>query len=142
MADLTHGTDWSDLITKKHGTDALGRTKSDVVSMEMPNVHGHHIKYKKALTQQDVLIQNTLIDYGIDPMYGKEVLVFAPNKGHPRSTNLVVGDKVMEVVIGAKNENKSRDEIRQLIVAELQQQAEKFIESRWPGYLKNFSIFN
>jgi hypothetical protein len=48
----------------------------------------------------------------------------------------------MEVVIGAKNENKSRDEIRQLIVAELQQQAEKFIESRWPGYLKNFSIFN
>ena len=142
MADLTHGTDWSDLITKKHGTDALGRTKSDVVSMEMPNVHGHHIKYKKALTQQDVLIQNTLIDYGIDPMYGKEVLVFAPNKGHPRSTNLVVGDKVIEVVIGAKNENKSRDEIRQLIVAELQQQAEKFIESRWPGYLKNFSIFN
>ena len=136
-------TNWTELISKKgDGTDALGRTKAQANAMGMPDIHGHHIKYKQAVTEQDMLIQNTLLDYGIDPMYGKEVLVFAPNRGHPGVMNIAVGDKVLAVITNAKIENKSSNEIRQLIVVELQKQAERYIESRWAGYLKKFSIFN
>jgi hypothetical protein len=135
-------TTWTDLISKKgDGTDALGRTKAQANAMGMPNIHGHHIKYKQAVTEQDMLIQNTLLDYGIDPMYGKEVLVIALLKGHPGAMNIAVGDAVKDVLVQAKNGNKTSAETREMIVIALQKQAEAYIESRWPGYLKSFSIF-
>lgn len=95
--------------------------------MGMPNIHGHHIKYKQAVTEQDMLIQNTLLDYGIDPMYGKEVLVFAPLKGHPGAMNIAVGDAVKDVLVQAKNGNKTSAETREMIVIALQKQAEAYI---------------
>jgi hypothetical protein len=38
--------------------------------MGMPDpIHGHHVKFKQAVTEQDILVQDTLLAYGIDPKY-------------------------------------------------------------------------
>jgi hypothetical protein len=145
MAHLTRtdNTNWTELITKRgDGKDALGRTKAQVVEMGMPDpIHGHHIKFKQAVTEQDILVQDTLLAYGIDPMCGKEMLVFAPNKGHPAAMNIAVGDKVKQAISDSKAANMSEVDTRKAIVIALQEQAEAYIDSRWPGYLNSHSIF-
>ncbi len=137
MIELVKGTNFSDHITKIHGSDALNRTKQQALDIGMPNIHGHHVKYKKAITDEDVLVQNTLMDYGIDPIYAKEVLVFAPNRGHTLAVNIGVGDSVRNAVEVARKQNLSYDETRQKIILALQQEAEDFIQSAWPDYFKH-----
>jgi hypothetical protein len=125
------------------GHTPLGRTKAQVVEMGMPDpIHGHHVKFKQAVTEQDILVQDTLLAYGIDPMYGKEILVFAPNKGHKQEININVGDTVINTVFEAKKKRLSATETKELLVKALQEEAEDYIELKWPGYIKNFSIFN
>jgi hypothetical protein len=145
MAHLTRtdNTNWTELITKRgDGKDALGRTKAQVVEMGMPDpIHGHHVKFKQAVTEQDILVQDTLLAYGIDPMYGKEMLVFAPNKGHKQEINVLVGEKVLNTVADKKRFQWSNEKTKQELIKALQGEAENYIEAKWPGYLTNFSIF-
>ena len=136
------GGNWSQFTEKTHGVDALGRTKAQVDASEMPDIHGHHIKCKKALSESDLEAQDLLMEYNIDPMFGKEMLVFAPNKGHPHSINIDVGDSIKKTVIESKRRGLSKAETRSQLVTTLQEKAEEYIESRWPGYIKQYSIFN
>ena len=134
------GGDWSTFIGKTHTTDALGRTKAQADAIEMPDIHGHHIKFKKAQNEADVEVQDILLEYDIDPMFGKEMLVFAPNKGHPRDINLEVGDSIKRIAVESKNAKRSKEDTRKLLIEDLQRQAENYIESRWPGYLQKHGV--
>ena len=69
------------------------------------------------------------MDYGIDPIYAKDVLVFAPNRRHTDAVNNGVGDRVKKAVEVARKQNLSYDETRQKIILALQQEAEDFIQS-------------
>jgi hypothetical protein len=65
----------------------------------------------------------------------------SPNKGHPAAMNIAVGDKVKQAISDSKAANMSEVDTRKAIVIALQEQAEAYIDSRWPGYLNSHSIF-
>jgi hypothetical protein len=66
-------TAWKDYLT-----GIKGAAPSD-----MPNPHAHHILFKKGLGEvQQMLVregQDLLRKVGIDPLFGEEVLYWAPN---------------------------------------------------------------
>lgn len=146
MAEKLDNFDWTQHIQNSHGTDALRRTLAEAKAIGMPDIHGHHIEYKKARNDADIEAQNILTEHNIDPMFGKEVLVYAPNnrdgKGHSVAFNRETQDAIRKVGVKASHEKLSKEQTRKLIVTELQRQAERWIEKQWPGYLKKHSIFN
>lgn len=66
-------TAWKDYLTGIKG----------VAPSDMPNPHAHHILFKKGLGEaQQMLVregQDLLRKVGIDPLFGEEVLYWAPN---------------------------------------------------------------
>jgi hypothetical protein len=145
MSELYKNFDWQKHIENNGGVDALGRTKAQADAIDMPDQHGHHIEYKKAKTDDDVAAQDLLLAYKIDPMFGKEVLVYAPNNrngnGHSIAFNKETQDAVKKKVLESKDAQYNDEQIRAEIVVELQRQAERWIDKQWPGYLDNHSIF-
>jgi hypothetical protein len=70
----------------------------------MPNPHAHHILFKKGLGEaQQMLVregQDLLRKVGIDPLFGEEVLYWAPNgvkDQHSHSTLLSLIEDLREL---------------------------------------------
>lgn len=59
------------------------------------------------------------MDYGIDPFFGRENLVVAPNAGHT--------DEYTERVVNAIEAVKARGGSKEDLILELQEQAKNFI---------------
>ena len=79
----------------------------------MPNPHAHHILFKKGLGEaQQMLVregQDLLRKVGIDPLFGEEVLYWAPNgvkDQHSHSTLLSLIEDLRE----AANDQLDRSE--------------------------------
>ena len=66
-------TAWKDYLTGIKGA----------APVDMPNPHAHHILFKKGLGEAQQLLvregQDLLRKVGIDPLFGEEVLYWAPN---------------------------------------------------------------
>jgi len=96
-------TAWKDYLT-----GIKGAAPSD-----MPNPHAHHILFKKGLGEvQQMLVregQDLLRKVGIDPLFGEEVLYWAPNgvkDQHSHSTLLSLIEDLRE----AANDQLDRSE--------------------------------
>ncbi len=137
MAELVERYDWQKHMRDNGGVDALGRTRADVDAIGMPIVHGHHVSRKKALSDGEIEVQNTLLDHGIDPVYGMDNLVYAPNKGHPFTNDENVQRLVKEAVLESAKLNRNKEQTKEAIRHALKVGAEDFIESRWPEYAKH-----
>ena len=137
MAELVDGYDWQKHMRDKGGVDALGRTRADVDAIGMPKIHGHHVSRKKALSDGEIEVQNTLLANDIDPIFGMDNLVYAPNKGHPFTNDENVQKLVKEAVLESAKFKLNKQETKDLILHALKVGAEDFIESRWPEYAKH-----
>ena len=134
MADIVEHYDWQKHIKDNGGVDALGRSKADAEAIGMQTIHGHHVSRKKAIGDEEIEVQNTLLEHGIDPIFGIPNLAWAPNKGHPRSNDANVQGLVKNAILESKRLDLTKQQTKSEIELALKKGAEDFIVSRWPEY--------
>lgn len=87
---------WTDHTLKSHDQKLL--------NPEASNWHGHHVPFKNpgnaVLKERTRDVQVLLAKHGIDPVYGKEVLMVAKNTGH---TDVAAAQILKNVTEGAKH---------------------------------------
>jgi A nuclease family of the HNH/ENDO VII superfamily with conserved AHH len=123
------------------GTDALDRTYDDAGEYMVDSdgevadhaTHAHHIVFKQGLGETgkvaaDEAQQLLQEEYDIDPFYGRENLVWAPNQGHKDITMVAVRDKLFEV-----HENIGTEDA---MVEALKELGQQYIDQTLPG-MKN-----
>ena len=103
-------TAWKDYLTGIKGA----------APVDMPNPHAHHILFKKGLGEaQQMLVregQDLLRKVGIDPLFGEEVLYWAPNgvkDQHSHSTLLSLIEDLRELANKKADRSKYVEVLRE-----------------------------
>lgn len=123
---------WTAYIHLTYGVDALGKTYQEYQASKpagAAKTHGHHIVYKKgsegAANTASKEAKDILLYRGIDPYFGKENLVYAPNQGHSAA--------VMQYILQNLKTPNGNPKSRTAIVSVLQQMAIAYINQKLPG---------
>jgi hypothetical protein len=103
-------TAWKDYLTGIKGA----------APVDMPNPHAHHILFKKGLGEAQQLLvregQDLLRKVGIDPLFGEEVLYWAPNgvkDQHSHSTLLSLIEDLRELANKKADRSKYVEVLRE-----------------------------
>ncbi|MBI2480171.1 MAG: AHH domain-containing protein, partial [Planctomycetia bacterium] len=117
------------------GKDALGSTYPgaemlDPLTGTMRKTHGHHIVRKNG-GAASVEAQDLLLKYDIDPFYGQQNLIFAPNRGHTELNEAFV----LKTLKDAAADGGSHAEIQARLTNTLRKLGEQFIAGKniYPG---------
>jgi hypothetical protein len=122
-------------VLESHDTDALGNVRPhgkgeyaiDPLTGEMKKWHAHHIVRKDGDTNSD-RAQELLVEYGFDPYFGKECMVWAPNRGHTDIAEAKAANAIIDVVSKGVADGETFQKIRSRLRVALKTQGQAFID--------------
>jgi hypothetical protein len=125
-------------VLLKHSTDAVGQKYPENLlkpgyypGTDWPT-HAHHIVEKvggPAVATEVQESQQILRNYGIDPFYGKENLIWAPNRGHTDQMARDIHKALDELV----KEGGTYEKVRKRIIEKLKEFGTAYRDGRkWP----------
>ena len=122
-------------VLESHVTDALGNVRPhgkgefaiDPLTGEMKKWHAHHIVRKDGDANSD-RAQELLVEYGFDPYFGKECMVWAPNRGHTDVAESKAANAIIDVVSKGLADGETFKKIRSRLQVALKTQGQAFID--------------